>query len=251
MDERALVSDSSLTVLVAVQDSRASVAGVIRLTDLVRQGFTHSRFTNSQLPVNHHLNAHARAARGLHDFCTPRKRRLHWRAASFVYRSATDWTDQSNARTQGGTTMKNLKTIGIVAALALGLTTAAFAKPLELQTLDSAGKNITPTVTFSTQGFSSTNNDQNATLDVYVPGWSLGVVGIELNGANLKISDVKAAAGITVSLKDASGGATKDLLKFEVKAAANLPKGSYPVQVLLVNKKFGEQGMITIVAEVK
>lgn len=32
--------------------------------------------------------------------------------------------------------MKNLKTIGIVAALALGLTTAAFAKPAELQTLD-------------------------------------------------------------------------------------------------------------------
>ena len=147
--------------------------------------------------------------------------------------------------------MKNLKTIGIVAALALGLTTAAFAKPLELQTLDSAGKNSTPTVTFATQGFSSTNKDQDATLDVYVPGWSLGVVGIDINGANLKITDVTAVKGISVSLKDASGGATKDRLKFTLTAAANLPKGTYPVRVMLENKKFGNQGMITIMAEVK
>jgi opacity protein-like surface antigen len=153
--------------------------------------------------------------------------------------------------TQGGTTMKSLKTIGIVTALALGLTTAAFAKPLELQTLDSAGANSTPTVTFATQGFSSTNKDQDATLDVYVPGWSLGVVGIDINGANLKIVDVKAAKGITVTLKDASGGATKDRLRFEVCAAANTPKGTYPVQIMLENKKFGDQGMITIMAEVK
>jgi opacity protein-like surface antigen len=147
--------------------------------------------------------------------------------------------------------MKNLKSLGIVAALALGLTTAAIAKPLDVQTLDLAGANSTPTVTFSTQGFSSTNNEQNATLDVYVPGWSLGVVGFDVNGSNLRISDFKAPAGITVSLTDASGGATKDRLKFEVKAAANLAKGRYPVQVMLENKKFGDQGMITILAEVK
>jgi opacity protein-like surface antigen len=177
-------------------------------------------------------------------------RRLHWQAAFFVYRSAPDWTDQYGARAQGGT-MKNLKAIGIVTALALGLTTAAFAKPLELQTLDSAGKNSSPTVTFATQGFSSTNKDQDATLDVYVPGWSLGVVGFDINGANLKISDVKAAKGITVSLKDASGGATKDRLRFEVCAAANTPKGTYPVEIMLENKKFGDQGKIVIMAEVK
>jgi opacity protein-like surface antigen len=153
--------------------------------------------------------------------------------------------------TQGGTTMKNLKTIGIVTALALGLTTAAFAKPIDVQTLDSAGAISTPTVTFATQGFSSTNKDQDATLDVYVPGWSLGVVGIDVNGANLKIADVKAAKGITVTLNDASGGATKDRLRFTVSAAANLPKGTYPVQIMLENKKFGEQGIITIMAEVK
>jgi opacity protein-like surface antigen len=147
--------------------------------------------------------------------------------------------------------MKNLKSLGIVAALALGLTTAALAKPTELQTLDSAGKISTPTVTFATQGFSSTNKAQDATLDVYVPGWSLGVVGIDIDGANLKITDVKAANGISVSLKDASGGATKDRLKFTVSAAANTPKGTYPVQVMLENKKFGDQGMITLMAEVK
>jgi opacity protein-like surface antigen len=147
--------------------------------------------------------------------------------------------------------MKSLKSFGIVAALALGLTTAAFAKPLELQTLDSAGATSTPTATFSTEGFSSTNKDLDVMLDVYVPGWSLGVVGFDLNGANLKIADVKAAKGITVTLKDASGGATKDRLRFEVFAAANTPKGRYPVVVMLENKKFGDQGMITILAEVK
>jgi hypothetical protein len=84
-----------------------------------------------------------------------------------------------------------------------------------------------------------------------VPGWSLGVVGFDINGANLKISDVKAAKGITVSLKDASGGATKDRLRFEVCAAANTPKGTYPVEIMLENKKFGDQGKIVIMAEVK
>jgi hypothetical protein len=62
--------------------------------------------------------------------------------------------------------MKNLKSLGIVAAIALGLTTAALAKPAEVQTLDSAGKISTPTVTFVTQGFSSTNQDQDALIDV-------------------------------------------------------------------------------------
>ena len=147
--------------------------------------------------------------------------------------------------------MKNLKVIGVAAALAFGLATAAFAKPVDLQTLDSAGKNSTPTVTFTTQGFSSTNREQDATLDVYVPGWSLGVIGFDVNGSNLKISDVKAAKGITVSLKDASGGATTDRLRFEVCAEANTPKGTYPVEIMLENKKFGDQGKIVIMAEVK
>ena len=147
--------------------------------------------------------------------------------------------------------MKSLKSLGIVTALALGLATVAFAKPLELQTLDSAGKTSTPTVTFATQGFSSTNVAQDATLDVYVPGWSLGVIGFDIDGSNLKITSVKAVKGISVSLKDASGGASNDRLKFVIKADANTAKGVYPVQVMLENKKFGEQGMITIVAEVK
>jgi hypothetical protein len=222
-------------------------ADVIRLTDFVLQGFTNYFFIKTIQIVNHDSNPICVPLENLHKICITRRRRLHRSAAFFVYRSAPERA----LETQGGTTMKNLKTIGIVAALALGLTTAAFAKPSELQTLDSAGAVSTPTVTFATQGFSSTNNSQDATLDVYVPGWSLGVVGIDINGANLKITDVKAAAGITVSLDDASGGATKDRLKFTVTAAANTPKGTYPVVVMLENKKFGEAGMITIMAEVK
>jgi hypothetical protein len=220
---------------------------VIRLTAFVLPGFTNYLFTKSDLVVLHSLNSIWAVEIILHQNCTTRGQKLHWQAAFFVYRSAPEWS----LETQGGTTMKSLKSLGIVAALALGLTTAAFAKPLDLQTLDAAGANSTPTVTFVTQGFSSTNKDQDAMLDVYVPGWSLGVVGTDIDGANLKILDVETAKGITVSLKDASGGATKDRLTFEVCAAANTPKGTYLVQIMLENKKFGDQGTITIVAEVK
>jgi hypothetical protein len=150
-----------------------------------------------------------------------------------------------------GDTMKNLKSLGLITALALSLTTAAFAKPTDLQTFDGKGATAQPTATFTTQGFSSTNKSQESNLDVYIPGWSLGAIGFDVNGSNLKIVDVKGAPGITVSLKDASGGATNDRLKFVVNAAANTPKGVYVLQVMLENKKFGDQGRILITAEVK
>jgi hypothetical protein len=147
--------------------------------------------------------------------------------------------------------MKNQKIAAMITAATLVLATAAFAQSSNLQTFDVKGKVSTPMTTFTTQGFSSTNAAQSATLDVYISSWKLGVIGFDINGANLKIASVKAAKGITVSLKDASGGATQDRLQFTVKADANTPKGLYAVQVMLENKKFGDQGMITIMAEVK
>jgi hypothetical protein len=147
--------------------------------------------------------------------------------------------------------MKNLKIAALVTAATLALATAAFAAPTKLQTFDLKGQANTPTVTFVTQGFSSTNAAQSATLDVYVPNWSLGAIGFDIDGGNLKIAGVQAAKGITVSLKDASGGASKDRLQFVVKADAQTPKGVYAVQVMLENKKFGDQGTVTILAEVK
>jgi hypothetical protein len=223
---------------------------VIRLTDFVRHRFTNYRCAISKTVVNHGFKAQIDSVKFIRAVCTLREPMLHRQAASFVYRSGPDWTDQLDVRAQGGTIMKSLKTIGIVAALALGLTTAAFAKPLELQTLDSAGANSTPSVSFTTKGFPSTNQNQDSTLDVYVPVWSLGVVGVDINGANLKISNLKAPAGITVSLKDASGGATKDRLRFAVCAAANTPKGTYLLEITLENSKFGDRGKIVIKAEV-
>ena len=144
-----------------------------------------------------------------------------------------------------------MKTLKLVTAVTLALATAALAKPSDLETFNIKGEAAKPTVSFSTQGFSSTGSALESELNVYVPGWSLGAIGFDLNGSNLKIADVKAAPGITVSLKDASGGANNDRLRFLVKADANTPKGVYALQVMLENKKFGDQGMVTITAEVK
>jgi hypothetical protein len=144
----------------------------------------------------------------------------------------------------------SIKTV-IVSILSIGLVGAAFATPSRLQTYDVGGSSSTPSVTFSTQGFSSTDKAQDSKVSVFVPGWSLGVIGFDTNGSNLKIAEIDAVKGITVSLNDASSGATKDRLNFTVTAAANTPKGTYPVQVMLENKKFGNQGTVTILAEVK
>ena len=129
------------------------------------------------------------------------------------------------------------------------ITSVSFARPLETQ--DAAGKLETPTVSFSTQGFSSTNQEAEQTLDVFVPSWSLGVIGFDINGGNLEIAAVDAPEFLQVELKDASGGATTDRLKLIVKADANTPKGEYPIEVMLENKKFGESGTVTLIAKVE
>ena len=137
-----------------------------------------------------------------------------------------------------------------VSALSItALTSTGFARQLETQ--DAAGKLETPTVSFSTQGFGSTNKESEQTLDVFVPSWSLGVIGVDIDGANLEIAAVDAPEFLTVELKDASGGATTDRLQLVVKADANTPKGEYPIEVTLENKKFGETGTVIVMAKVE
>jgi hypothetical protein len=136
-----------------------------------------------------------------------------------------------------------------VSALSLAALSTGLAKQLDTQ--DAAGKLETPSVSFSTQGFGSTNQEAEQTLDVFVPTWSLGVIGVDINGANLEIAAVDAPEFLTVELKDASGGATTDRLKLVVKADANTPKGEYPIEVTLENKKFGESGTVTVIAKVE
>jgi hypothetical protein len=129
------------------------------------------------------------------------------------------------------------------------LTDHSLAKQLDVQ--DEAGKLKTPSVNFSTDGFSSTNKDTEQTLDVFVPSWSLGVIGFNTGGGNLEIASVNAPQFLTVKLKDASGGATTDRLKLVVKANANTPKGEYPIEVKLENKQFGESGTVIVMAKVE
>jgi hypothetical protein len=147
--------------------------------------------------------------------------------------------------------MKNLKAVFASSLIALAIGTAVFAAPTNLQTFDSNGDVATATVSFSTSGFSSTNETQQYDLETYVPDWSLGVIGFDINGGNLKVKAVEGSSLIHVSLSDASSGASQDKLKFTVTAEANTPKGSYPILVTLENAKFGESGTVLIVAEVK
>ena len=137
-----------------------------------------------------------------------------------------------------------------VSALSItALTGSGFAKQLETQ--DPAGKLETPSVSFSTQGFASTNQDAEQTLDVFVPAWSLGVIGVDIDGANLEVAAVDAPEFLSVELKDASGGATSDRLQLVVKADANTPKGEYPIEITFENKKFGESGTVIVMAKVE
>lgn len=147
--------------------------------------------------------------------------------------------------------MKNLKAVFASSFIALALSTAVFASPTNLETFDANGDATTATVSFTTNGFSSTNETQQYDLETFVPDWSLGVIGFDINGGNLKIKAVEGSSLIHVSLSDASGGASQDKLKFTVTADANTPKGSYPILVTLENSKFGETGTILIMAEVQ
>jgi hypothetical protein len=137
-----------------------------------------------------------------------------------------------------------------VSALSItALTGSGFAKQLDTQ--DSAGKLETPSVSFSTQGFASTSNQSEQALDVLVPAWSLGPIGFDAGGSNLKVASVNSPEFLKIKLKEASGGATTDRLKLVVTADANTPKGEYPVEIMLENKKFGDSGTVTVMVTVE
>ena len=137
-----------------------------------------------------------------------------------------------------------------VSALSMtALTGSSLAKQLDTQ--DSAGKLERPSVSFSTQGFASTSNESEQTLDVFVPAWSLGPIGFDTDGGNLKVASVNSPEFLKVDLKEASGGATSDRLKLVVTADANTPKGEYPVEIMLENQQFGDSGTVTVMVTVE
>lgn len=136
-----------------------------------------------------------------------------------------------------------------LSALSLLALSTGLAKQLETQ--DDKGKLETLSVNFSTQGFASTGNQAEQTLDVFVPAWSLGPIGVDSGGGNLKVVGVNSPAFLKVDLKDASGGATSDRLKLLVTADANTPKGEYSVEVMLENKQFGDSGTVRVLVSVE
>jgi hypothetical protein len=146
--------------------------------------------------------------------------------------------------------MNNFKSVFAASLIALALASTSFARPVDMDTYDSSGAVTTATVTFDAKGFASTNETQQYDLTTYVPSWSLGAIGLDINGANLAISEVEGSDMIKVTLSDASGGANQDKLTFNVEADANTPKGSYPMLVTLTNSKFGDSGTIMIMVEV-
>jgi hypothetical protein len=147
-------------------------------------------------------------------------------------------------------TAQRMTALLTVSALSItALTSTGFARQLETQ--DAKGKLETPSVNFSTQGFASTNKESEQALDVFVPSWSLGVIGFDIAGGNLELASVDAPDFLRVELKDASGGATSDRLTLVVKADANTPKGEYPIEVTLENTKFGETGTVIVMAKVE
>ncbi len=146
--------------------------------------------------------------------------------------------------------MNNFKSVFAASLIAVALASTSFARPVSMDTYDSSGAVATATVTFDAKGFTSTNETQQYDLTTFVPNWSLGVIGFDINGGNLAISEVEGSDMIKVTLSDASGGASQDRLKFSVEADANTPKGSYPMLVTLTNSKFGDSGTIKIMVEV-
>ena len=144
--------------------------------------------------------------------------------------------------------MNNFKSVFAASLIAVALASTSFARPVSMDTYDSSG--AVATVTFDAKGFTSTNETQQYDLTTFVPNWSLGVIGFDINGGNLAISEVEGSDMIKVTLSDASGGASQDRLKFSVEADANTPKGSYPMLVTLTNSKFGDSGTIKIMVEV-
>jgi hypothetical protein len=146
--------------------------------------------------------------------------------------------------------MNNFKAIFASSLIAVALASSSFARPVDMDAFDSSGAIETPTVTFDAKGFASTNESQQYDLTTFVPSWSLGAIGFDVNGGNLAISEVEGSDMIKVTLSDASGGASQDQLKFSVEANANTPKGSYPMLVTLTNSKFGDTGTIKIMVEV-
>jgi hypothetical protein len=155
----------------------------------------------------------------------------------------------------------NNRKIQIATLLAVGamvcvpLTAGVFASNLPtaraLETRDAKDVLEVPKVSFATQGFASTNKESEQTLEVRVPSWSLGPIGFDVDGGNLEIASTNAPDFLKVELTDASGGANQDRLNLKIISDQNTPKGEYPIEVTLSNKKFGDSGVITVIATVE
>jgi hypothetical protein len=132
-------------------------------------------------------------------------------------------------------------TAAAVFALSLAATSFAAAPVKDLGGVDSNG-NVAEVDFRSNLGSLDTAASQN--VSEFISSWSLGPINFDVNGG-VKIMDVKAPAGISVALNDASSGATSDKVDLNVTADAGVQAGTYPVTVTLENAQFGDEGTIT------
>jgi hypothetical protein len=160
--------------------------------------------------------------------------------------------------TQPRTNKRKMQIATLLAVSAIGfvpLTAGVFASNLPnartLETRDAKDVLEVPKVSFATQGFASTDKESEQALEVRVPSWSLGPIGFDADGGNLEIVSTTAPDFLKVELTDASGGANQDRLNLKIISDQNTPKGEYPIEVTLTNKKYGDSGTITVIATVE
>ena len=65
--------------------------------------------------------------------------------------------------------MNHFKAIFASSLIAVALASTSFARPVDMDAFDSSGAIETPTVTFDTKGFTSTNESQQYDLTTFVP----------------------------------------------------------------------------------
>ena len=147
-------------------------------------------------------------------------------------------------------TMKNVIKTALGSMLALSLTTAAFAGT-GFKTIGAANNYAISTSNSYYRLNKTIPAFQDMTMLVDIASFGLGAIGEDLASGNLRVTSVKAPAGIGVLLIGANTRANSDQLKFYVSLNAGTPKGVHAVQVSIENKLTGDNGVVNLTVNVR
>ena len=92
---------------------------------------------------------------------------------------------------------------------------------------------------------------QGMTILVNIASFGLGAIGFDLPSGNLRVTSVKAPAGIGVLLTGATNRASNDQLKFYVSLNAGTSKGVHNIQIAIENKLTGDNGVVNLTVDVR